>query len=55
MSPSRMTKMAARRGGRRVEVWLPSLVGRGRSIMRRYLLPRRNLWRFVAVFLFEFP
>jgi hypothetical protein len=54
MNLIRMTKMAARRGGRRVEVWPPSLVGRGRHIVRRYPLPRRNLWRFVAVFLFEF-
>ncbi len=50
MSPGRMTKMAARRGGRRVEVWPPSLVGRGHPIVRRYPLPRRNLWRFVADF-----
>jgi hypothetical protein len=54
MSPSRMTKIAARRGGWRVEVWLPLLVRWGRPIVRRYPLPRRNLWRFVAVFLFEF-
>jgi hypothetical protein len=54
MSPSRMIKIAARRGGRRVEVWPPSLVGWGRLIVRQYPLPRRNFWRFVAVFLFEF-
>ncbi len=54
MSPSRMTRIAARRVGRRVEVWPPSLVGQGRPIVRRYPLLRRNLWRFVAVFLFEF-
>jgi hypothetical protein len=54
MSLSRMTKMAARRVGRRVEVLPPSLVGRGHPIVRRYPLPGRNLWRFVAVFLFEF-
>ncbi len=54
MSLSRMTKIAARRGGRRLEVWPPSLFGRGRSIVRQYPLLRRNLWRFVAVFLFEF-
>ncbi len=42
MSPSRMTKIAARRGCRRVEVWPPLLVGWGRSIVWRYPLPRRN-------------